>query len=413
MPKFDKEKLPNYILCAILAIVALILMRKTAMGLWRFDFARAKHLLGIGRLIITGKVLFSAKYLSFLAVMAGIATAFFGLGSIALAADLKKFMPKKPKAEEKEKEKPAKSVSSKPKAKKAAVQTAQDVPIEVRTYHPRAAAAYAQVDPEVARAPSPAYAAQPAPQPAALYNPAPPSMDEVAERENLQKKIHEIMDKMKAREDVESAAEQLATAAQPAGRILTPAKFDVPPARKASKMNFADIPPAANSEIEHFLIGANLKLLSEIRIGETGIDYIGVGDAINVIQCFAPEGSWMASEDSIGGGAPVWFSEDRNRTSPVARAIEAKYAVESLIRGKIDLPVRAYACMADGSVVNASDMEEEWKRLGVGVMRLDSNTSEAALEPMGAIFPPNSQPEIAEERMQELISILEAAESPA
>ena len=88
-----------------------------------------------------------------------------------------------------------------------------------------------------------------------------------------------------------------------------------------------------------FMLG--FKLLSEIRIGSTGIDYLGVAkDKIALIQLDTTEGNWFASEDKVeGNNAPVWFSELGNKTSPVSRAIEARNNISELIKGEIDLPI--------------------------------------------------------------------------
>jgi hypothetical protein len=239
-----------------------------------------------------------------------------------------------------------------------------------------------------------------------------PSAGDMAEKEALQKKIQEIMGRMRKQESAETAP------GHKKERILTPAKFGKPAAKAGpasaspGRMNFADIPPAANSEFERSLISSGAKLLSEVRIGESGIDYIAVSDSINIIQAFVSSGSWLASEEAFGGGAPVWFSEEGNAPSPVARALKAKRAVEELIRGKIDLPVKAYACVASGSIVNSLDIGDEWDRLGVKVLKLDSNDAEPNLDSLGAEFPQNAGPEFPEDKMQELIGILEAAESP-
>ena len=400
MPKIDKGKLPNYILCAIVVLAAFAVMQKLAYGLWRIDLARTKHLYALGRMAANGKLFASVKYISFVVTMLGSVIAAAGLGSLALEADLSPFLGEKKSVPEPEAKEGAKT---EPKPAPAPEPT-----IPLYPTHNHSSNTYNQA--AIAPLPTPPAAVRAA---EAIQAPAMlPSAGDIAEKEALQKKIQEIMGKMKEKEEADAAPSAPADArpAQP-GRILE-RKFSSNTPKAAARMNFADIPVEANSEFERALISAGTKLLSEIRIGPTGIDYIAASDAINIIQAFAPGGAWMASEEGING-TPVWFSEDGNAASPVARAIEAKRAVEELIKGRIDLPVRAYACMASGTVLNALDMEAEWARLGVKVLRLDSDMAEPGLDALSAEFPPSSQPELPEERMQELISILEKAEAPA
>jgi FtsZ-interacting cell division protein YlmF len=112
--------------------------------------------------------------------------------------------------------------------------------------------------------------------------------------------------------------------------------------------------------MEQTLISSGFKLLSEIRIGSTGIDYLGVAkDKLVVVQLDTTEGNWFASEDKVeGNDAPVWFSELGNKISPVARAIEAKNNIAELINGKIDLPIESVACLSRSKVVNMPQTQQ-------------------------------------------------------
>ena len=167
--------------------------------------------------------------------------------------------------------------------------------------------------------------------------------------------------------------------------------------------------------MEQTLISSGFKLLSEIRIGSTGIDYLGVAkDKLVVVQLDTTEGNWFASEDKVeGNDAPVWFSELGNKISPVARAIEAKNNIAELINGKIDLPIETVACLSRSKVVNIPETIEDWEKLQVKVVQLEkSNDEMETLSSIEEIYPTQSQEEVDESVMNELISILEKAEIP-
>ena len=95
-------------------------------------------------------------------------------------------------------------------------------------------------------------------------------------------------------------------------KILTPMQFDE--LKKSSEMNFKNISQEQNTNIEETFISAGFKLLSEIRIGKTGIDYLAVSKSeIAILQLDTKDGNWMASEDKIGDELPVWFSEEERK----------------------------------------------------------------------------------------------------
>ena len=120
----------------------------------------------------------------------------------------------------------------------------------------------------------------------------------------------------------------------------------------------------------------------------------------------------MASEDRIDDELPVWFSEEERKYSPVARAIEARDTIAELIDGKVDLPIKAYACLANSSVMNFFDIEDEWKRNEVEVLRLSSNQTIDDIDTLEEKFAPSSVEEVDAKVMDTLIEILEKAELP-
>ena len=235
------------------------------------------------------------------------------------------------------------------------------------------------------------------------------------DRARLQAKIKEIMQRMKERREEEYLEIEQREDVQEnkKEKILEPVKFSQN--NNLIDMNFKNISEKENAQMEQTLISSGFKLLSEIRIGSTGIDYLGVAkDKLVVVQLDTTEGNWFASEDKVeGNDAPVWFSELGNKISPVARAIEAKNNIAELINGKIDLPIETVACLSRSKVVNIPETIEDWEKLQVKVVQLEkSNDEMETLSSIEEIYPTQSQEEVDESVMNELISILEKAEIP-
>jgi hypothetical protein len=156
--------------------------------------------------------------------------------------------------------------------------------------------------------------------------------------------------------------------------------------------------------LERILIGAGFQLLTEIRIGETGIDYLGIGkDEILVMQVDASTGAFMASEEKVNGRA-VWMNDKDSKPSPVARAIAAREDVKRLIGPLTGMPITTAALLAGNSVVNEMEAARDWKKLNVRVMSLSE---------LVKTYPIESVEKVDEGIMQKVIPILEAAEAPA
>ena len=248
------------------------------------------------------------------------------------------------------------------------------------------------------------------------------------ERAKLQSKIREVMERMREKQNEENIEAkvnvnpvidpEVATEEQEIGtqKILEPMQFAGKEKNSLlQNMNFKKISPEENNVMERTLIGAGFKLLSEIRIGSTGIDYLAVGkDKLVVVQLDTTDGNWSASEEVVEGSeAPVWFSENGSKISQVARAIEAKNDILRLIDGQIQIPIETIACLTNSIIVNETDMRSEWNKLGVRMARLSElDDVYDNIEILNSIFPEKSQIPPSEADMTKLISILEKAEIP-
>ncbi|MGN0929774.1 MAG: hypothetical protein ACI4N3_03990 [Alphaproteobacteria bacterium] len=400
----NKEKSINYIASAVVFFIALFIINKVAFHFWQFDIFSLTHYKYFGKFIVSGRILKSPKYLSFLSVILGACLVTYFSVVESFKFDFNKYFKKNEKPEEvpvkeevkeesvskeevKEEISPVKAIEDEKIARYSVYNNPEhikDAEVVRETLKPEN-----EIKEEVK---------------------VTSEIDEDKEREKLQSKIREVMERLKnktpdEKEEVEEPAKKTEK------KILTPVQFDE--VKSDVEMNFKTITPEQNSVMEETLVSAGFKLLSEIRIGKTGIDYLGVSKSgISIIQLDTKEGNWMASEDNVGGVMPVWFSEDKQKYSPVARAIEARNAVSELIKGKVDLPVKAFACLANSSVMNYFDIQDEWKDNNVEVLRLSSNKTIDDIDIFEEKFAPSSEEEIDEPTMNTLIEILEKAELP-
>lgn len=422
---FDKSKVLNYITAGIYLISAVIFIKQLSFYLWQFDIFNMKQVGAFLKYIATGKVFGSLKYISFIITFIGLC--FITYAGIVISMNFE-FLRIKPdvKSDDAEKsitqealknatlevEKSITNTNEEEKkqeeveVKENPVKSLQEISEErFAMYNGNNQDKTSLVKEEIIEK-----------EEIPLQNNEvgiPNSTEE--DRAKLQAKIKEIMQRMKERREEEYLEIEQREDVQEdkKEKILEPVKFSQN--NNLIDMNFKNISEKENAQMEQTLISSGFKLLSEIRIGSTGIDYLGVAkDKLVVVQLDTTEGNWFASEDKVeGNDAPVWFSELGNKISPVARAIEAKNNIAELINGKIDLPIETVACLSRSKVVNIPETIEDWEKLQVKVVQLEkSNDEMETLSSIEEIYPTQSQEEVDESVMNELISILEKAEIP-
>ena len=457
---FEKTKILNYVASLVFVIVAIMFMRKLSITGWRIDIFNGRQLARFFKFITSGKIFGSLKYVSFLLTMVGMVIVM--VSGVNIAMNIKYPLDAKEDGVNENAEGNSDDMGDTSKEKE---ETASPVVIE-RTQ-------------EIAPAPVKVFDIPAPEKRFEMYNnpqqnvenngqmserpneetvnvanmpqttqiiedegvnennnveqkPEENSISEDEERAKLQSKIREVMERMKEKQNEENKQEEavkanVAPVIEPEvaekeekvmapQKILEPMQFDGKGRNPLlQNMNFKKISPEDNNMMERNLIGAGFKLLSEIRIGTTGIDYLAVGkNKLVVVQLDTTDGNWSASEDVVeGSNTPVWFGENGTKVSPVARAIEARDNIVNLIQDQIQIPVEAVACLGNSRVVNVDDMRDEWKKLGVDIARL-RNADEIAdgIEQIDAMFPNSSQIAPDEAEMTQLISILEKAEIP-
>ncbi len=429
---FDKSKIYNYVIAGIFLVTAMIFIKNMSSFIWNFDITNRRQLITFLKNIVNGKAFLSGKQLSFLITFVGSVCVVVSGSMIAMQIKLSKSndntKPEESKSEEAEKtlsnsnENAVTSIIANAKTEEKNKVLEEAKPEEEKENERFAMYGNGQNPNNTVNKPN-EIAIEPIEKNENLEN----SEIEEEERARLQAKIKEIMKKMKEKQEAEeSSSENIAKPAEKveekpvnSEKLLSKVEFSKPlDAEKVEKidMNFKNISEEENNVMEQIVISAGFKLLSEIRIGSTGIDYLGVAkDKIAIIQLDTTNGNWFASEDKVEGNqTPVWFSEEGNKISPVFRALQAKSDIERLLKDQVNLPIETIACLTNSSVVNYSEFEEKWNELGVKVVKLNESEYDdfGDVKTISDIYPAQSQEEISEPEMNKVISILEKAEIP-
>ncbi|MDR1009500.1 MAG: hypothetical protein LBL52_04600 [Rickettsiales bacterium] len=263
-------------------------------------------------------------------------------------------------------------------------------------------------------------APEPAPEPVAVVAPAAPVIDEAASRAALQSKIKEVMDNMKTRQETEPLEPVPAPVMAEPAPILSHANLapkaepveaePVPAPQLAAtpKWGFAEITAETNASMENILLASGAKLLSEIRVGSSGVDYLVLAkDEIAVVQMFNRDGSWLAGEEE-SAGENMWFSEASSAPSPVIRAAEAAKSVTEIIGRETALPITACVCVEGAEILNAAKASDEWAHENVKVCSL----APSALPSLSDIFAPGAKEPMDDATMERIVAALETAEQP-
>ena len=239
------------------------------------------------------------------------------------------------------------------------------------------------------------------------------TIDEALEREKLRNKIKEMVNKIDGdnnNPDVKEEKEEVENTLEPE-KLLS--KFDVSKIKGkettttneteksteksevltaekvATKMNYETITEEQNMIFENVLIDAGFKLLSEIRIGDTGIDYLGISkEQIAIIQVDTQPGKWMANEEIIADNKhPLWYSENGNKISPFYR-------------------------VKNNTIVNMDEAEEIAKTQNIKILKLEDFDGNEFIDNLNEQFEIDSQTEPDTKTLNKMITILEQAEIP-
>ena len=277
----DKTKTLNYIVSAVFVLCAISFMKQISLTLWQFDIFNGKQVVAFAKFIANGRIFHSLKYISFIITFAGLCCITYSGVLISMQIKYKKDDETKETkaddvAEPKEEVKAEEVVKANEEAKtientNTPVQVAPTPEQRFEMYNNRQAIPN-EVQPVETQVQNPAVAEE-------------NTFNNDEERARLQSKIKEIMARMKEKNNAtERPMDEVKTETE--NKILSPVDFSKEANTKPIiDMNFEKISAEDNALMEQSLISAGFKLLSEIRIGSTGIDYLGVAkDKLVVVQ---------------------------------------------------------------------------------------------------------------------------------
>ncbi len=415
---FDKSKSYNYITAGIFLIVAVMFIKNMSSFIWNFNIFSKHQLFLLMKNIVNGKIFSSGKQLSFLITFIGTVLVTFSGVLIAMQLSFNEDFKTEKNIENDNQNLNEKAEISNTEIEEKVDKNLNKVKEDISTIIPRLEEKFAmynenqnkdlKVENTTERVEN-------------NISEEPEALENEEERIKLQNKIKEIMKKMKEKSEPEAETENSKSdknEEKSSKKLLS--KFEIPEVINAEKtekidMNFKNISEEENIQMEHTLISAGFKLLSEIRIGSTGIDYLGVAkDKLAIVQLDTTDGNWFASEDMVEGNkTPVWFSEFGNKISPVSRTIEAKNNIEQLL---VDtkLPIETVVCLTNSNIVNYEEYAEKWDKMGIKIVKLNEKEEDIGnnIKTLDDIYPMHSQEAISEELMNKIISILENAEIP-
>jgi len=131
----------------------------------------------------------------------------------------------------------------------------------------------------------------------------------------------------------------------------------------------------ANSSFE-LLKQKGYDIITGATIKNTFIDFIGVSKT-QICMCLNDKepGDWLADEERFNDEEPLWFSESSHRISPVRKVDLARLTLEETLKdADLSFDVVPFVIEQIGNIINAEDMLDIWKDIGVKVTRIDRGT---------------------------------------
>ena len=130
--------------------------------------------------------------------------------------------------------------------------------------------------------------------------------------------------------------------------------------------------PRVNSSFE-IIKQKGYEVITGTTIKNTFIDFIGISQS-QICLCLNDKepGDWLADEERFNDEEPLWFSESSHRISPV-RKISLAYITleEKLKESDLSFEITPFVIEQIGNIINAEDMFDIWKEIGVKVTRID------------------------------------------
>ena len=117
----------------------------------------------------------------------------------------------------------------------------------------------------------------------------------------------------------------------------------------------------------------NYGIISNVTIGSTVIDFVGVSEN-NICLCLVDKesGDWLADEEMFNGEEPLWFSENSHRVSPVCLLKNARKIIREKLEDEgFEQNLEAYVVIQMANIINADDMFETWDGMDINVTRIN------------------------------------------
>ncbi len=121
------------------------------------------------------------------------------------------------------------------------------------------------------------------------------------------------------------------------------------------------------------LVQKGYDILAGQTIRNTIVDFIGISED-KILLCLIDKeaGDWLADEERFNNEEPLWFSESSHRISPVRKIDLVKTTLlEKLEENGLHYDVEPFVVIQMANIINAEDMFEIWRELGVEVTRIN------------------------------------------
>jgi len=118
------------------------------------------------------------------------------------------------------------------------------------------------------------------------------------------------------------------------------------------------------------------------------VDYLAIAKGtLYYVLLDGEQGNWLADEERFNDEDPLWYSEEKNRISPITMLNKFKNALqEKLTALKVKTDGHIILVKTDGLIINYEDMQDVWSEMGVLVAR--SNLGQPTELPVFAdVFP--------------------------
>lgn len=167
------------------------------------------------------------------------------------------------------------------------------------------------------------------------------------------------------------------------------------------------LPPPPPIIFERILSRANYKTLANVKTNNDKIDFIGISEEeIVLLNIDYTDNDWLADEKSLKGKPPLWFAEDKHINSPVYVLNQYRKELENKLSKEFsDKKIKTIFCVASGSILNAKDMMNIWKKTETEIVRFGAG-GPRNLKNIVDLIKPETKTEINDEAFEKIKQII-------